>query len=749
MLDETIKQIVLKFKVDDQANFGEINKQFSKLNESFGKAIPTREANEFLRISEKIGGEFQKVAQNMTNMRMTQLKGDLKDVTQQLTDLQGKLRDTNQQLKSAVFSGDRSAYETAYAQQNTLMGQISALGGQQQSLMDSTRKPTSRGLGKAVMAGQMLSAAGTVAGTYEDVQGFKQQAIIENRLSRMESYAADMRRNQEIMYSGDIVRAISYSKNQSLAQQMAIADIAGGRRQLEGQVIQQYSGIPSSGLGSGLTGAATGVGGGHVGMAVGATTGILSGMSGQIGAASRSSFELSQFDIGKRALAMQKQREYQERLMETDPNLYLDRSIMRKAGTYGRTISDLGIGESQFFNLRKYGQEAGLGGEESVGAFRSLQGTYGDIGAKTATRRGGLMYSSGIGAGTLQDRARLAAALAGAGRGDVDTAMQYIGSDFADTGMQKLSERLQAQKLESSVVPLSNMGNRSRIAGAGESIQRSGATGFESIQGLQRGIQMADSISPSGTLEDQVMRNSIRGGVLGAGLTGGMAVSAEKYISQLSIQEINNLPNNKKILSMLGISKDQARAIAISARQAKKDIFKFKGADDELINKAMRGDTTSMARLAFIDSGGSKERFESFVGAGSAMISDLGGNNKFRGGQRVGTVGENRFLEFEKAGKRGEKALDEDMRARMDSGELTPEQAHKAMGQRLSSRKQDASVYKELIGDERQGFSKDVSNPIEGVADDFKRSLSSMTEALQSAASVIKASFGSAGKTVR
>lgn len=754
MLDETIKQIVLKFKVDDQANFGDVQKKISGLNEAFAKSIPSREATEFLRISEKIGGEFQKVAQSMNAMRMTQLKTDLRDINQQMGDLQKQLREVDQQVKTSSLAGDAAAYSAATSQRDKLMGQISSMGGQREAIQGAIGSQPSRlrtRLGQVSTAAQVAGFGGELYGGAEQLAGYKMQAVIENRLSRMESYSAEVKRNQEILYGGDALRAMYYARNQNLATNMAVADVTGARRQLYGQMVGQYSGVTGAGVQGAMQGALAGLPGGAPGMFMSGAAGAISGAGRQVLSAERTRFELGQFDAGTQARILEQRREFQERLMQSDPNYYLNRMVMDRARGYARGMETAGMTMGQFGDIRRLSAASGIvTPEEALGGIQSMTGQMSGREARLAAGRGIGMMRAGAGSGTFQERTRFAAAVAGTGRGgDLDQTMAGISNAFADPGLNLAYQRVLTGNIEASPIALSPALAAARTAGSLAAIEQSGTTGMRAIAGLQHAAQIPEMMNQAGTLENQLMRTAIRGSILGAGLKGGMAVSVENYISQMSLQELNDLPKNKQLLRVLGLNEEQARNITQSARQGKANALSLSGADSKLISAVQSGKMTptQMGQISLIESGGGKMSVEAMIGRGAFLQSDISGRTRMtRGG--AGARGVNPIKGLAEAQGAGQATLEEDIMNQVSSGQLSPAEAQKAMNQAISGRKGDVSFYKGMVEREAAGFGADTNRPMANAAQDVKSALSDLTSALTSAALQIRRSFGSAGKTV-
>lgn len=750
MLDETIKQIVLKFKVDDQSNFGDVQKKISGLNEAFAKSMPSREAADFLRISEKIGGEFQKVAQSINAMRMTQLKADLRDINQHMGDLQKQLREVDQQVKTSSLSGDASAYNQATAQRDSLMGQMSAAGGQREAMQAVANQKMTQRIGKIAVGAQAAGFAGELYGGAEGLQGYKMQATIENRLNRMESYSAEVKRNQDILYGGDALRAMYYSKNKGMATDMAVSDVTGARRQMYGQMVGQYSGVGEAALTGGAKGALTGMVGGTGGMAVGGAAGAIGGAGKQVLSAERTRFDLGQFDMGTQANILEKRREFQERLMQADPDYHLNRMTMDRSRGYARSMETTGMTMGQFGDVRKLSAASGIvNPDEAVGGVQQMTGQMSGREARFAAGRGIGMMRAGAGSGSYQERTRFAAAVQGSGRaGDMDSTMAGISNMFADPGMNLAAQRATTAQLEGGTLSMGPNSTAARTASALSAIQKTGATGMRSISGMNQALGQGENMNQAGTIENQIMRTAVRGGVMGAGLSGGMAVSVENYISQLNIAELNNLPKNKQLLKILGLSEEQARSISTVAKRAKADTLRLSGAPPELISKMEKGNMspTDMGQLALIESGGQKTSMEALVGRGSLLNSDVSGKARTPMGGRGS--GSNPFKGLAEAQGSGMATAEQDIMDQVSSGKLSPEAAQKAMDNMIGGRKKDASFYKGMANREAGGMGGDTDRPTANMAEDVKNALGDLTSALTSAASQIRRSFGTAGKTV-
>jgi hypothetical protein len=756
MLDETIKQIVLKFKVDDQANVSEISKHLNKLNESMQKSIPTKEASEFLKISEKIGGEFQKVAQSMNNMRMVQLKGDLRDINTQMGELQRQLHQVDQQVKSSALGGDREAYMSASTQRDQLMGQMATLGGRQQAVSGAVGGGggfMSRNAGRVIAGAQTVSAVGGMYGGYEALEGYKTQALIENKLSRIESYASDLRRAQENTYGGNVLRAYYDARFSDMATRMAVANVTGQRREMFGQTVGAEARVGGAAVEGAMTGGLQGLPGGATGMAVGAVAGGVGAAGNQALSAERLRFQLSQFDQSRRAEVMDKRREYLDRLAASAPDRVMMEYMFNQAPSRARIESTMGFGGNVLPGL--YGQALGTGvaGREDVNS--ALMSTRGRM--STTEQLTGIEAAVGgmgkrVGVGTLQERQGLAAGIQRnvprIGGAQLESSMSQIQSTF-EPGMQVGFEAGVRGQMSQTIMPVNPMTMAGRAAGALGAAQATGVSGQMAQEGFQRALEMGEPMAQGGTLENQIMRSSIRGAILGAGATGGMAVATENLISQMGFEEIEALPNNPQLLKALGLNRSAARQIVQRAKRAKIDTLRMAGVPEDTLRRLGAGKATQVDRMrvGLIETGGRRENISALAGRGALVEQRVSGTTGKLGGRGPGAETDN--MGISRAAGEGQAALEQSISMiQQESGGAIGGAAVSQMRENLSTVEGKRAVTAGLITGQQQGMMSDAAGAKENVAQDLKGSLKELSAAIRSAASEIRQSFGSSGKVV-
>jgi hypothetical protein len=592
--DDVIKQLVLRLKVEGQDELSKVTQTLSKDMTGAGKSFPTRDMSELVKLSEKVGGEFKKVVDQLSGLRLTTLKNEIKDIDDKLKTLQSNLRGTM----------------TSVQAQAEAMGQIGDLAKQKAGLQQEAAGLTRPGLLQR-MGGPLVAGFGTAMVASQAYETFAQfnrvraeqtNQDINARLNAVQQLMMPIQREQQLYYSGNLTRLALERQANERAREVARAQVEQERQALEARVQETTGAIGRR--------AAAGAGMGALGFLGGGPLGIFTTAAGAIGGggsaliqryqAQRQLQRFQETEQGRYAQLFtqartQMSQEPMEPLIEAVRAQALPMTRMQQA--YGGDIEQLmGVGRGvqgtafseQEMRQMAPGVQAQVGGYRGMEIVRSMnrlrsQGYQGDVGTMLRTL-------------TAMSKAGGTANVA-----NVEKLFPQTQTATGNTVYQNLINQMTAGIQERSNLALNyggvagQMGFIAGQAAPGEDPQRK-------MQALTSMMGMPDYMKTSGTMENMLYRSNIREALFKAGKRGMEASSLENWISTLDVKQLQPGSEAWDMLKSFGLNPHEILGARVKSSEQRLDTIMGKNMVNAL--KSGTHKRATLERAAMLETGG-------------------------------------------------------------------------------------------------------------------------------------------------
>lgn len=466
-------------------------------------------------------------------------------------------------------------------------------------------------------AGYAVGTGLKMTGSYMQFAGQEKQVAIDYALNRAGSIFQEQQARMQMMYSGNVAGVRDLVQYGGQAKGIAEKRFGAREEQLKGQVLQSAGGMTdlnltgammgggmkmgvAGGVGAGaLSGGAATIPGAIAGFVTGTAMDIIKQLQNSAQNTSLARQQLDEFRKTKDIFIMSQIRELATRLAQMDDPFAraMEDVIQPRIMSDVQSMKALGTTEGNYYSQRAYGLERGLSAEQPIAMRQRLQ-SQGFTGRSqfNLTQSALSKYGGNRLAGTFEQQGGYMAATAMYGGGNTEN-LRGTENRYEDAATQLAAQNADIANMSANATftkgapSLAQGQTDAMISGA----MRMGATQDQANMIAGRVAGKVSSITTqTGTIENQVLRTSIRGALQKAGVGGTKLLYAEQYLSNRSPQEIQqlfatdkngNLLNRSLIKNVFGLNDKQALTLKKSFVESNLKILQAEGASKSTIEK--------------------------------------------------------------------------------------------------------------------------------------------------------------------